>query len=334
MNEKSSWSAEDILELARAYQGAAVLQAAGELDIFTALAQGAADVPALARSLEADERGLLVLLDALVAMGLLKKSSARYALAAGLDQLLTPSGKGTVLAMVQHQAHCLRNWAQLARVVKTNSPAGCEPGVRGEAGEREAFIGAMDNISAPQADRAIRGVQPLQFEHLLDVGGASGTWTLAFLRACPSARATLFDLPPVIPLAQARLQTAGASSRVELVAGDFMRDRLPGGADLAWVSAIVHQNSRAQNRELFKNVFQALRPGGRIAIRDIVMESNRTAPAAGALFAINMLVATEGGGTFTFDELRSDLESVGFEHAGLVRQEPPMNSIVTATRRG
>ena len=87
---------------------------------------------------------------------------------------------------------------------------------------------------------------------------------------------------------------------------------LPAGADLAWVSAIVHQNSRAQNRALFAKVFAALAPGGRIAIRDILMEEDRTRPVAGALFAVNMLVATEGGGTFTFAELREDLEAAGF----------------------
>ena len=130
----------------------------------------------------------------------------------------------------------------------------------------------MHNISAPNADQVIQAVQPLRFQHLLDIGGASGTWTIAFLRACPSAPATLFDLPHVIPMAQRRLAAAGLGQRVKLVAGDFMADALPPGADLAWVSAIVHQNSRAQNRALFANGVQALMPGGRIAIRDILME--------------------------------------------------------------
>ena len=91
-----------------------------------------------------------------------------------------------------------------------------------------------------------------------------------------------------------------------------MIDALPPGADLAWVSAIVHQNTRAQNRALFTAVFEALTPGGRIAIRDILMEEDRTRPVAGALFAVNMLVATQGGGTFTLAELREDLVAAGF----------------------
>ena len=120
--------------------------------------------------------------------------------------------------------------------------------------------------------------------------------------------------------------------RVTLAPGDFTVDPLPPNADLAWVSAIVHQNSRAQNRALFAKIFHALRPGGRIALRDILMDDNRTAPVAGALFAVNMLVATEGGGTFTFDELREDLESAGFVQAAVCRRDPGMNSVVVARK--
>jgi hypothetical protein len=111
-----------------------------------------------------------------------------------------------------------------------------------------------------------------------------------------------------------------------------MADALPPGADLAWVSAIVHQNSRAQNRDLFAKVLAALVPGGRIAIRDILMEADRTRPVAGALFAINMLVATEGGGTFTFDELREDLEAAGFAEVAVLRQDEAMDAVVVARK--
>jgi len=329
-----AWAAEAILALGRSYQGAAVLAAAAELDLFSAFSPAPLRAAEIARIIQCDLRALTILLDALVALRLLEKSGGDYALPAGLDALLTPNGSQTVLAMAQHQANCLRRWAQLAQVVKTGQPADRTPSVRGEAGDGEAFIGAMDNVSAPNADEVIRAVQPLQFGHLLDIGGASGTWTIAFLRACPSAQATLFDLPQVMPLARRRLTAAGLEKRVKLVAGDFMSDRLPPGADLAWVSAIVHQNSRAQNRALFGKVFAALTPGGRIAIRDILMEEDRTRPAAGALFAVNMLVATEGGGTFTFGELREDLEAAGFVEVALVRADEAMNSVVVAKKPG
>jgi len=329
-----AWTAEQILALGRSYQGAAVLAAAAELNLFSALSGAPRTGAALARTLRCDSRALTILLDALVALRLLGKSGVSYALPDGLNALLTPDGAQSVLAMAQHQAHCLRNWAQLARVAMTGRPAERIPGIRGEEGAQEAFIGAMHNVSAPYAAEVIRAVRSFRFRHLLDIGGASGTWTIVFLRACPLAQATLFDLPHVIPMARRRLAAAGLAKRVKLITGDFTRDALPTGADLAWVSAIVHQNSRAQNRVLFSNVFSALAPGGRIAIRDILMEEDRTRPVAGALFAVNMLVATEGGGTFTFAELREDLEAAGFAEAVLARADDGMNAIVVAKKPG
>ena len=122
----------------------------------------------------------------------------------------------------------------------------------------------------------------------------------------------IFDLPDAIVQARDRLAGSKFSGRVTLAAGDFYSDELPRGADLAWISAIVHQHSRRHNRDLFGKVHRALEPGGWIAIRDIVMEPNRTQPAEGALFAVNMLVNTESGGTFTFEEFVEDLKAAGF----------------------
>jgi hypothetical protein len=328
------WTAEEILVLGRTYQGAAVLAAAADLDLFSALISAPRTAEQLSRKLRCDLRGLTILLDALASLRLLEKTGKQYALPAGLEAFLTPHGQQSVLSMAQHQANCLRRWSELARVVKTGKSAERRPSVRGEAGDAEAFISAMDNISAPTASQVIGAVRPLRFRHLLDIGGASGTWTIAFLHACPSAQATLFDLPHVIPMARQRLRAAGLNLRVQLVPGDFATEPLPPGADLAWVSAIVHQNSRAQNRRLFAKVFEALTPGGRIAIRDILMDQSRTQPLAGALFAVNMLVATEGGGTFTFDELREDLETAGFTRAAVRRQDKAMNSVIVASKQG
>jgi len=327
-------TAEDVLQRIRQFQPACVLAAAADLELFDRLAGRPQSAAALARRLGAGARGTAVLLDALTALGWLEKRRGRYAVPPGVAPLLTTAGPRSVLAMVQHQANCLRRWAQLARTVKTGRPADRRPSVRGAAADLAAFIGAMDNISAPVADQVIAPLRRLPFRRLLDVGGASGTWTAAFLRLRPGATATLFDLPAVIPLARRRLRSAGCLHRVTLVKGDFEHDALPAGADLAWVSAIIHQNSRAQNRRLFARIQRALVPGGRIAIRDIIMDPDRTAPAAGALFAVNMLVGTPAGGTYTLAEVAADLAAAGFADVRLLRRDEGMHSLVVARRSG
>lgn len=328
------WTADDVLELMRDYQPACVLAAAAELDLFSALANDSQDARGVAEKLGTDLRATSTLLDALTALGFLEKRDGRYVLSAGTARVLTPASSTSVLPMVQHQANCMRRWAQLARVVQTGGPAERRPSIRGEADDEAAFIGAMNVVTGPVAPGIVEELGPPVFSHLLDVGGASGTWTIAFLRARPEASATLFDLPHVIPMAERRISEAGMRDRVKLVAGDFLADAFPPGADLAWVSAITHQNSREENRRLFSAVADALDDGGHILIRDVLMDDSRTSPRAGALFAINMLVATEAGGTFTFDELREDLQAAGFTEATVLRRDEAMNSIIRANKPG
>ena len=168
---------------------------------------------------------------------------------------------------------------------------------------------------------------------MLDVGAGPGTWSHAFLRAVPGATAVLFDLPHAIALARRQAEELGLVDRMEFVVGNFYVDELPRHVDFAWVSAITHQNSREQNRQLFEKVFRALEPGGQIAIRDIVLEPDRTAPLEGALFAVNMLVGTPAGGTYTLEEFREDLLAAGFSEPHLRIRSDNMNSVILAHRR-
>ncbi|MCX5637049.1 MAG: methyltransferase [Planctomycetota bacterium] len=325
------WTADEILNMVRAFQPASVLAAAAELDIFSALAAHPMTAKSLSTKLGTDIRATTVLLDALTAMGLLTKQGDKYSVPSDVAKILTEESPDNVLPAILHQANGLRRWNQLARITQTGKPARCKPSIRGRAADEAAFIGAMDNFSAPFAESIVKRLKP-DFKHLLDIGGASGTWTIAFLHSVPNAKATLFDLPAVIPLAKKRIAKAGLTKRVIYVAGDYYRDELPVGADFAWLSAITHQNSREQNRALFAKIYSALQDNGVLVIRDVVMDSSRTSPVAGAMFAVTMLVATQGGGTYAFDEFRQDLSEAGFTKVKLVHRDQFMNSLIQATK--
>ncbi len=326
------WTAEALMEVVRGYHPACVVIAAAELDVFTCLHGRPMSAADLADRIQGDPRATGVLLDALAAMRLLVKRGGVYEVPAAVAELLTETGARCALGMVRHQGNCLRRWGQLARVTQTGRPVEGEVSIRGAKADLASFIRAMHEVSDPVAAGLVAGLGQLAFRHLLDIGGASGTWTVPFLRLHPTAAATIFDLPEVIPMAESLLTTAGLRDRVRLVSGNFYTDALPAGADLAWVSAIVHQNSREQNRALFGKVFAALIPGGRILIRDFVMDDTRTEPPAGAFFAVNMLVSTPSGGTFTFQELRDDLAAAGFVDATLLRRGEGMDTVLCATK--
>jgi hypothetical protein len=140
--------------------------------------------------------------------------------------------------------------------------------------------------------------------------------------------ALLFDLENVISMAKERLAEEKIEDRVDLAAGDFYRDGLPKGCDLALVSAIIHQNSPGDNLQLFSKIYRALDPDGAVLIRDHIMDESRTKPLAGAVFAINMLVNRRGGDTYTFAEVKVGLEKAGFVEVKQLRYGESMDCLV------
>lgn len=323
-------SPEGILKLARQFMESRVLLSAAEMNLFTLLDGTSSTAEDLADRLHADLRGLTILLDALAAMGLLTKEERLYRCAPDAAPFLTDQSPRSVLPMILHAAHLWETWSGLTPVVEGKGRAG-EPASSGrDADALRSFIGAMHVVGAALAEKIVAAIRPGSARNLMDVGGASGTYTIAFLRAAPGMRATLFDRPAVIPIARERLAEAGMLDRVRLEAGDFGRDELPGGHDLALLSAIIHQNSPEENIALFRKVLRAMVSGGRMIIRDHVMAPGRIAPKDGAIFAVNMLVNTPGGSTYTFEEIKNWLEEAGFAGARLLQNGERMDALVEA----
>jgi hypothetical protein len=323
-------SLENILSLARDFMESRIFLTASELDLFTFLAPVPLSAEEIAERKKANLRGVTVLLDALAAMGLLAKDGGKYQCPPPVSRLLSRTSPESILPMVMHMAYLWRRWTHLTDVVQGAGVPGQTPSPHQDEDSLAAFIGAMNVIAKTLAPRVVASVKAGSSRALLDVGGAMGTYTLAFLEAVPEMKATLFDRPPVVKMARTFLADAGVLDRVALVAGDFYRDELPGGHDLAFLSAIIHQSSLEQNIALFGKVFRALMPGGRIVIRDHVMAPDRTRPKDGAVFAVNMLLATPGGGTYTYDEIREALLQVGFTRINLMRTGEHMDGLVEA----
>lgn len=317
-------SPDALLALARGFQESRVLLTGAELDLFTALSKEALTAEALAVRLGADLRALRVELDALAAMDLLVKADDTYRTSPDAS-CLSADAPDSIHPMLLHAATLWHRWSNLTRKV-----GGTPLPERPPEEATRAFIGAMHVVSAPGAEGMVKAVDVGSARRLLDVGGGPGTYTAAFLRAAPKLRATLFDLPPVVEIARERLWAAGLLQRVTLAAGDFEKDPLPPDHDLAWLSAIIHQNGPKQNEALYARILAALVPGGRLVIRDQIMEPGRTRPLAGALFAVNMLVGTQQGGTYTFDEIKAGLERAGFTRVCLLRSGDRMDSLVEA----
>ena len=325
-------NADAILALARNFWECRVLLTAAELDLFTLLAPTPLTAQAVADRIHGDRRAVTILLDALAAMELLRKHGPQYQCLPGVAESLARSSPKSVLPMVLHSATLWRRWTELSGVVRGDAQARSRAQAPHDDAGLAAFIGAMHVVSGPRAATIVAAIDPGPARALLDVGGGPGTYTIAFLKAAPQMRATLFDQPEVVEMARVQLTQAGVLERVRLVGGDFERDALPAGHDLALVSAIIHQNSPAQNVDLFRKVWRALELGGRIVVRDHVMSADRLDPRDGALFAVNMLVATAGGNVYTFSEIEAGLTAAGFTRVRQLQGGPGMMGLVDAVK--
>lgn len=320
-----------ILGKARSFWEARTLMTAAELDLFSLLREVPRTLPQVCEELSSDPRGTEALLNALVALGPLVKRRGAFRTRPGLEKALSSSEPESVLPVILHMAQLWNRWGRLTEIVREGWKAAAGDGPGRDAEAVEAFIGAMHTIGSGMARGVISRLDLSGREALIDVGGGSGVYTIAALRAAPRMRATLFDRPPVIEIARERLREEELLDRVDLVSGDFYADALPAGHDLALLSAIIHQNGPEQNVALYRKVFDSLLPGGSVVIRDHVMSEDHTEPVSGALFAINMLVNTPGGSTYSFGEIREGLEAAGFEDPRLLHCGE-MDSLVTARR--
>lgn len=328
-----TWTREKILELSGAFLRPRIIITAAQLNLFAELDGRARSVEDLCNDHGWNPRGLRILLDALAAMDLIQKGlDGTYTLDASLSGLLVPGSDSSVLPMVLHRGSMWKSWSNLTEIVVTGrnpNPMGSE--ARSDE-EIEAFIGAMHVVGLAAADTIAASVDLAAFKRLLDIGGGSGTYTMAFLKRAPHLTATVFDLPRVIEMARRRFTAAGFIDRVTLAAGDYNADPLPRGNDLVLLSAIIHINSREGNQTLFRKVYDCLEPGGAMLIRDHLMDPTRTRPIDGAIFAVNMLVATRGGNTYTLEETTTDLQAAGFHDVRLLREGERMDQLLIGVK--
>lgn len=277
-----------------------------ELDIFTHMGEGAtaAEVAERART---DCRATEMLMNALVSLGALDKEGSRYNPKSFHDAF---SGEKRTAWL--HSVNLWDSWSRLTECVRTGGPAVLpEIQNRGEEWQR-AFIAAMDNAAAVRASQVVEAAGSAPVARMLDVGGGSAAYSIAFARKHPELRANVLDLPRILPLTEGYIDAAGMRDRVQTVAGDLRCDDLGTGYDLVLLSAICHMLDEEENLDLLKRCRRALVTGGRILIQEFVLSESKTEPLMSVLFSLNMLVGTPKGAAYSAKEYREWLHKSGF----------------------
>ncbi len=319
-------SMDDLMAAAHGYQRSMALFTALSLGVFSALGRRSADVPALARRVGAGPRRLAILLDALAAMGLLRKAGGRYRNAEVAARFLT-DGPRSQASILLHQRDCWRDWSQLEEKLRggrTGRPAGGD--------EHENFIRGMEDNARERAERVAAKFRLRPGERLLDLGGGPGTYAAAWARRYPGAAVTLFDTGGTIRITRRILEEKGAAGRVRLLAGDFLADDIGGPYDFIWISQILHAYSETDCRAILRKARRALSPGGRVAVQEFLLRKSRIEPPAPARFSLHMVAVTEGGRAYTAGDVAAMMRASGISRPSVLPADARGVGIVTGRK--
>ncbi len=298
-----------LLSLSRGFMHSRAFLTAIELGLFQALGDESLSAEELAARLDADRRATDILCIALAAMNLLEKHGETFRNAAGL-----PLGKkgGEADLAFRHAVQVWEQWSQLTQVVKSGRPAVYDASPTPEWNRVSAL--AMRQYAALTGE-ALAGILDLSAARtLLDLGGGTGACAMALAQRYPNLRAVIFDdNEAALAAAEEESAARGLEQRVTGMHGDFMEDDLGGPYDIVLLSSIVCLLGEEENRRLLARVHDALNDGGRVVIRDALVNPDRTTPPRAAIFSLHMLLNTAAGRSYSHAEVSDWLQTAGYE---------------------
>jgi SAM-dependent methyltransferase len=326
-----------LMALAGGHAEARAIQTAFKLGLFAALADGSRDAGEVAAAIRCDRRATMLLANALVALGLLGKEAGRYILTAETRRFALESSPEYLGGMILFDAALWSTWEKLEKSIRGGGPARLPDMFQSRPEETARFIRAMDSLVRARGD-AFWTADHLDLSSartIVDLGGGPGTYLVEFLRRRPNLRGAIYDLKATLEVAREILASREpwALERIDLREVDYNAGELPGPVDAIFMSNIIHSEDEAANAALMAKCFRALSPGGLIAVKDHIMDGGLTHPAAGAVFALYLLLTTRGR-DYSFDEVADWMRVAGFSGIRMdTLPSPPFTSSIVTARK-
>lgn len=325
-------------QMIRGYMPSRCLLTALELDIFTAVGEGG-NAERIGAKISANARAAGMLLNALVAIGLLSKSGDDYKNTPESARFFVQGSKDNQRNGLLHTANIWHRWSTLTEAVRSGTRVAMDGGGdhnvdRNDHDDTAAwtrnFIAGMQRIAKDRAPLVVKtlGAAASSVRRVLDLGGGSGAYSIAFAKAVPDVQCEILDVPEVVPLTAEYVRQAGVSAQVSLRVGDMLHGDFGTGYDIIMLNAICHMFSEEQNREIFRRARQALAPNGRLVVQDFILNPDKAGPQHAALFSLNMLVNTDAGASYSEFEYTNWMKAAGFAEVCRINLPGPSSLVV------
>lgn len=314
-----------------------MIETALRYGVFDILDKGAKLLDALCTETGTSPRGLRMVLDALVGLAVLSKDDAGHYALTGESATFLVTGKPTYHGafFLLTKEPMLSSWSKLDEVVKSGRPA---QHINREQEGPSFFLKFVEDIfpihyAGAQVLATALGVQSTSVPiSVLDLAAGSGVWSVAIAQQSPQIRVTAVDWPDVIPVTKKVTARCGLANRYTFVAGDLHSANFGQRHSIATLGHILHSEGETRSRGLLKKTFDALAPGGTIAIAEILVDAKRKVAVPALIFAVNMLVNSDEGDTFSYDEIREWLHDAGFERVRTIEAPGLAPLLILATK--
>jgi ubiquinone/menaquinone biosynthesis C-methylase UbiE len=329
-------SPERIQQLAWGYAPPLIIEAALHHGVFDLLDGGSKTVEEVAARSGASVRGLRAVMNALAGLQLLTKAAeGRYGLTADSAAFLVSSKPGFLGGVIRHTStQLVPKWLELEEVVRTGKPTASVNREKVGAEFFHSFVEDIFPMSYPSAQRLAEALEVADAKkpvRVLDLAAGSGVWGIALAQRSPRVTVTAVDWPGVLDVTRKVAARLGVAERFSFVAGDLATADFGRGHHIATLGHILHSEGEKRGRALLKKTFKALAPGGTIAIAEFLVDDARTGPPVSLIFAVNMLVNTDEGDTWSFDEIAGWLREAGFRDPRTV-EAPGPSPLILATK--
>ncbi|MBZ5657743.1 MAG: methyltransferase domain-containing protein [Acidobacteriia bacterium] len=312
-------------QMIRGYMSSRCILTALELDLFTAVGDGATAAQ-IGTRINANVRAVGMLLNALVALGLLSKSHDAYKNTSESARFFVQGSKDNHRNGLLHTANIWHRWSTMTDAVRSGTRV---PIDRDETPAwTRNFIAGMQRNAKDRAPLVVKALGTTGVRRILDLGGGSGAYSIAFAKTCPNVQCEILDIPEVVPLTTEYVSQAGVLAQVNLRTGDMLQDDFGSGYDIIMLNAICHMFSEEQNRDIFRRARQALAPNGRLVVQDFILNPDKTGPQHAALFSLNMLVSTDAGASYSEFEYTLWMKAAGFTEVSRINLPGPSDLIV------
>jgi ubiquinone/menaquinone biosynthesis C-methylase UbiE len=336
MHANAAVTPERIMQFAWSYVPTVVLEAAIRHRVFDVLDAGPKTLKETAAATGASERGLRSIMNVLVGLNFLAKTDGqRYALTPESETFLVSTKPGFHGGILKHTSEQLiPKWLQLNQIVATGKPAASINQQGAGSDFFQKFVADIFPLSYPSA---LALAKHIAFDksgseaRVLDLATGSGVWGIALAQSSERVTVTAVDWADVLPATRKTVARFGLTNRFAFVSGDLLTADFGHDHNVATLGHILHSEGEARSRSLLRKTFKALAPGGTIAIAEFLVNEDRTGPVMPLFFSANMLVNTDDGDTYSFEEIRGWLEEAGFTNARLL-EVPGPSPLVLATK--